>query len=141
MEPLQQIEEPWSLDTFLNGRDYFTLNWDGGRLYVEGNAAFTGSSYAPAGAFILAALPHGFGFAWGSSRAQYGEMSGPCLVPYLLLAGLIPSLAAVRWIIREARSVCRIERGCCAACGYNLTGNTSGSCPECGAPVPSSRPT
>lgn len=26
----------------------------------------------------------------------------------------------------------RMMRGCCAACGYNLAGNTSGVCPECG---------
>jgi hypothetical protein len=26
----------------------------------------------------------------------------------------------------------------CTRCGYNLTGNTSGVCPECGAPVPPS---
>ena len=27
----------------------------------------------------------------------------------------------------------RISQGLCGACGYNLTGNTSGVCPECGA--------
>ena len=26
----------------------------------------------------------------------------------------------------------------CPTCGYNLTGNTSGICPECGQPVPQS---
>lgn len=26
--------------------------------------------------------------------------------------------------------------GFCVACGYNLTGNTSGTCPECGAVIP-----
>ena len=25
---------------------------------------------------------------------------------------------------------------CCQECGYNLTGNVSGRCPECGNPVP-----
>jgi len=24
----------------------------------------------------------------------------------------------------------------CPSCGYNLRGNTSGTCPECGAPIP-----
>ncbi len=27
-------------------------------------------------------------------------------------------------------------RGHCQECGYNLTGNTSGICPECGTPIP-----
>lgn len=30
----------------------------------------------------------------------------------------------------------RIEGGQCAVCSYDLTGNTSGTCPECGTPVP-----
>jgi hypothetical protein len=30
----------------------------------------------------------------------------------------------------------RMSRGLCAACGYPLTGNVSGVCPECGTPVP-----
>lgn len=25
---------------------------------------------------------------------------------------------------------------CCTVCGYNLTGNVSGVCPECGEPIP-----
>jgi hypothetical protein len=29
----------------------------------------------------------------------------------------------------------RGEAGFCLTCGYNLTGNTSGVCPECGTPV------
>ena len=30
--------------------------------------------------------------------------------------------------------------GFCCRCGYNLTGNVSGTCPECGSPVPNSTP-
>ena len=29
-----------------------------------------------------------------------------------------------------------LMKGYCSACGYNLTGNTSGVCPECGTKVP-----
>jgi hypothetical protein len=29
---------------------------------------------------------------------------------------------------------------CCPSCGYNLTGNVSGVCPECGTPIPDERP-
>ena len=29
----------------------------------------------------------------------------------------------------------RRKRGLCVRCGYNLTGNTSGTCPECGQPI------
>lgn len=37
----------------------------------------------------------------------------------------------------------RYPRGHCQFCGYNLTGNTSGTCPECGTtitPLPPARP-
>lgn len=30
----------------------------------------------------------------------------------------------------------RRERGLCFRCGYDLTGNVSGVCPECGTPTP-----
>ena len=33
----------------------------------------------------------------------------------------------------------RPKAGYCAQCGYNLTGNTSGRCPECGVAVPAHR--
>ena len=42
---------------------------------------------------------------------------------------LIPSVA---WLSVVARARRRKARHLCAACGYNLTGNTSGVCPECG---------
>ena len=47
----------------------------------------------------------------------------------LLLIGAIASLVALR--IRERkRSI--IRRGMCRKCGYDLRGNTTGTCPECG---------
>jgi hypothetical protein len=30
----------------------------------------------------------------------------------------------------------RLRRGLCVKCGYDLTGNLSGTCPECGTAVP-----
>ena len=30
----------------------------------------------------------------------------------------------------------RAKRNLCISCGYDLTANTSGVCPECGTPVP-----
>ena len=47
-----------------------------------------------------------------------------------LFAGIHVSLIGLRrgWI-----HWWRIRRGFCRTCGYNLAGNTSGKCPECGA--------
>ena len=139
LEPLQQLEHPWSMDTLMDGGDYFTLNWDGERIYIDGNAAFTGSPYAPAGAFIVAALPHGFGLAWGSSAAEYGQMIGPVVIPYFLFAGLLPCLAVLVGVIRKLKGQYLVERGRCGMCGYDLSGNVSGTCPECGRRVKESK--
>jgi hypothetical protein len=50
----------------------------------------------------------------------------------ILLFGVFPTYAL---IARRVREHIRIERGQCLKCGYNLTGNTSGVCPECGTKV------
>ena len=49
------------------------------------------------------------------------------------LAALLPAGRAVRWWLRRRRAR---ERGICAGCGYDLRGNVSGVCPECGSPIP-----
>ena len=49
------------------------------------------------------------------------------------LAALLP-LLWTRSHLRELRRR-RQRLGLCRSCGYNLTGNTSGLCPECGTPV------
>lgn len=46
-----------------------------------------------------------------------------------VLFGFYPVLAFFRGPIRRWR---RYRKGLCSNCGYNLTGNTSGICPECG---------
>ena len=63
------------------------------------------------------------------------------LIPLAKLSGFACILAVpvVVFVIRLARRPSRSQRraamGLCVACGYSLKGNTSGVCPECGAPV------
>lgn len=52
----------------------------------------------------------------------------PLWIPFVLIA--IPT-AALWW--RDRR---RIPPGHCEKCGYNLAGNVSGVCPECGERIP-----
>lgn len=52
---------------------------------------------------------------------------------YFLVALAILLLIPVAILWRLDRP--RIPPGHCATCGYDLTGNTSGRCPECGEPV------
>ena len=61
-------------------------------------------------------------------------------LPFWLIASvlfLLPLIRGLMWF----RSMSRSRQGCCSSCGYSLTGNTSGTCPECGSPISkSSRP-
>jgi len=55
-------------------------------------------------------------------------------IPYLLLAAMFIVLPA-RWIFLlrgRWREQGRRKAGLCVRCSYDLTGNTSGICPECG---------
>jgi hypothetical protein len=78
----------------------------------------------------------------------FGRVVQPAvvLVPKLELAtthfalGLpmwVPLLIASYFAIQAERQYRRQEakRGCCIRCGYDLTGNVSGRCPECGNAV------
>jgi len=47
----------------------------------------------------------------------------------LLLFGSYPLVAFIRGPMRRYR---RRKKGLCLKCGYNLMGNVSGTCPECG---------
>ena len=58
-------------------------------------------------------------------------------VPFWALVFLPTLLLAASAMIsgRTFRRHRRLSRGLCLTCGYNLTGNTSGVCPECGTPM------
>lgn len=51
-------------------------------------------------------------------------------VPFVLFA-TYPSWLMMRWVHKRARP----RPGECSKCLYDLTGNVSGICPECGTPV------
>ena len=52
----------------------------------------------------------------------------------LAAAAVIVALAA-RQTYRREKDSRRQRTPACASCGYNLTGNTSGYCPECGTMI------
>ena len=66
-------------------------------------------------------------FAGGIRPGRIGVMF-PLWAPCLVLA-VYPTIAFIRGPYRRYR---RRKKGLCLKCGYNLTGNISGICPECG---------
>jgi hypothetical protein len=84
-----------------------------------------------------------WGFAWVDRVSAWREretgrrvmditqqISFPAWLPSLLFA-IVPALCLYGAIRRRRLR----SSGLCQACGYNLTGNTSGVCPECGTPA------
>jgi len=55
----------------------------------------------------------------------------PLWAPVLLFV-IYPTIAFVRSPVRRRR---RRKKGLCLKCGYDLTGNVTGICPECGNPL------
>ena len=57
---------------------------------------------------------------------------------YLLMMAVLVIPTAVfftRWVYDKLRWTTIDDGRHCLNCAYNLTGNTSGGCPECGAPI------
>jgi hypothetical protein len=58
-----------------------------------------------------------------------------------IATAFLPLLTFGRLIRSRVLRLRRSRIGLCLACGYSLTGNTSGTCPECGTSVPKRPPT
>lgn len=54
---------------------------------------------------------------------------------YFLLFSIYPAVVLIRGLSRHSLRERRRNDGLCMECGYNLTGNVSGVCPECGAAI------
>lgn len=63
---------------------------------------------------------------------QYSYANAPAWVPTAVFM-IYPSIAFIGGPLRSWR---RSRKGLCMNCGYDLTGNESGVCPECGSVVP-----
>lgn len=69
----------------------------------------------------------------GSTEHLIGS---PLWIPFVLCAMLCVA-TSVPWI----RRWCRLRRRLCSSCGYDLTGNVTGVCSECGTPIEGSNST
>lgn len=80
-------------------------------------------------------LDSGYAVDWFCWDIMYGNTSAIIIFPVWLL-GVPWALVAIgsTFYLRYCRRRTRLGR--CRRCGYNLTGNVSGVCPECGARVP-----
>ena len=85
-------------------------------------------SYYPFGGWAYPGNPH---FHWIPEYKHIPGWAHGLWIPiWMLLAAFGPTTAFLWYTERY-----RISSGHCKKCGYDLTGNMSGRCPECGAAV------
>ena len=80
----------------------------------------------------LDAYQAGFGYAWDKKIAD-GIIVFKVLFPHWFLAlifAILPTIWFIKWRHRRA-----LGDNICANCGYDLTGNTTGKCSECGSDI------
>ena len=96
--------------------------------------------------YVAEVAPMDGGFSYGEKdspcRVRYGPTGNRnairtiflalWLIPCSVLLAVYPTIAFVCGLMCRWR---RHRKGLCVKCGYNLTGNVSGVCPECGARI------
>ena len=65
----------------------------------------------------------------------YHETMYAVSCPSSLVLALLAAYPTVAFIRGPVRRYGRRRKGLCVKCGYDLTGNVSGTCPECGTEV------
>lgn len=99
---------------------------------VKHHGSFLGATWyvtdggAASPAVPLLMMPNG-----GFIRFTQFAPSREVLIPHWMIAAIFAGLPAI-WFAGFIIRRLRLRQGRCLACGYNLTGNTSGICPECG---------
>ncbi|UCC31604.1 MAG: hypothetical protein JSU86_04855 [Phycisphaerales bacterium] len=109
-----------------------TFDMLGARLLMPRTLTRLGVQPTAEGSFLsLPAFHHG-AFSLPLQQVQrWAELRLPLWLPFILFA-TYPTVAFVHGPVRRYR---RRRKGLCIRCGYNLTGNMSGVCPECGEPT------
>lgn len=93
------------------------------------------------------ALHCSLGFTWDDIERSSPSVSLRCIsirgqlrlafitFPLWVPTTVFVSCLAIAVIPEPLKRWRRRKRNCCVQCGYNLTGNVSGICPECGRPI------
>ncbi len=133
IEGLDSVEYEGScLQPVQVGASFIRPCWTIRRLRIEGS--FSGSALSPSVDWARRIPLVGVFAYWAMSDSKgrrYWEFATPGWVLLIMILAY-PVGAFIRGPVRRWR---RRRRGECLRCGYNLTGNLSGICPECGTEI------
>lgn len=159
--PLEVLRGTWGTTTVLLGSDGRRLSALIKALVLDPDEPWDPQTRRPntvlSHPYILVPLGTGCRFGNGGGfnlRIEYLPTAGvpPAYLPLWKRIGSVMQVVAVphwfvavlsaalpgRWLWvwgRSRRRMLRQGLGLCARCGYNLTGNVSGTCSECGEPT------
>jgi hypothetical protein len=105
-----------------------------GRWEFDGWTTRRPPVYPTRGFFSVPLRPPGFAIHW---EHRPGTVLRDVIVPYwaVVVPTAVLTLLFTRRVRRERIRSQRLRSGRCARCGYDLHGNVSGVCPECGIAV------
>jgi len=130
-EPLAFIKTPDTYRLMYPYRDNWSPLVDkgfGGVNLLQGRASFC---FDEDGSPSL--LPYGKNpYYWSDRRFEYTQLQ-VSMLGLAALATVLPAILIIRLIRKRVRRYTAIKGSLCTTCGYNLAGNVSGVCPECGA--------
>jgi len=66
--------------------------------------------------------------------AHYADKQDSVFIVHLAWIAALGAVLPTLWCIRKYRALSARSPGACRRCSYDLTGNISGVCPECGTP-------
>lgn len=131
---LSQVEADVVFMFVRNREEWGHFNWDEPWLLIDGYCGSCGKPYAPKGTFIVSLLPKGLAIT-RRAAGKYDHMTTPRYLSRWVILGVGVGMAVViafNPIHRRMRRRRWKRRGLCLDCGYDLTGNESGRCSECG---------
>lgn len=143
-----QAQDRRGFDTCMQGwKDWNAINVDSGTVRVHrvlpatatihlaglwGSVGFAYDSHSSLG-FQPTSVRSGMGFAEVRTAHRRWQVFVPAWA-IVFASILLPAFAAARELKRWRKR----KEGRCRRCGYNLTCNVSGICPECGTAIPPS---
>lgn len=149
IRPFSVANDRLSVICDFDGGDMGILYSTNGRVDLPMSRGYTVSEYAREHqkGRVGRILPDSLFLVWGNLADLLGLQMRGTLVDMVVHAGRalyvgqiptfwlqLPFILALAWLFFTRRP--RRKPGHCQKCNYNLTGNTSGRCPECGEAVP-----